>query len=145
MDWEGIRLKGALIRRGNDRMLELLPGSLQAFSAPQAVTLPAILGPVKLIGEIVDSKCYLGVMNPGNGNVHRDCAARCISGGIPPAFIVTDASGETRTMLLVGANGRRMNQEVLDFVAEPLEITGRLLRMGSTLVLEAEPKDFRRE
>jgi hypothetical protein len=27
-----------------------------------------------LTGEIVDSKCYLGVMNPGQGKVHRDCA-----------------------------------------------------------------------
>ena len=39
-----------------------------------------------LIGEIVDSKRYLGVMNPGNGKVHRDCAVRCLSGGIPPIF-----------------------------------------------------------
>ena len=43
---------------------------------------------VMLRGEIVDSKCYLGVMNPGEGTVHRDCAARCLSGGLPPMLVV---------------------------------------------------------
>ena len=80
-----------------DRMLEVVPASI-ARQAPQSIAggLQRIidLGPVTLRGEIVDSKCYLGVMNPGNGKVHRDCAVRCISGGAPPAFIARDASGE---------------------------------------------------
>ena len=37
-----------------------------------------VLGPVELTGEIADSKCWLGVMNPGEGTVHRDCARRCL-------------------------------------------------------------------
>jgi hypothetical protein len=39
-------------------------------------------------GEIVDPKCYFGVMKPGEGKVHRDCAIRCILGGIPPVLHV---------------------------------------------------------
>jgi hypothetical protein len=46
------------------------------------------LGTQTLIGEIVDSKCYLGVMNPGALIPHRACAIRCISGGIPPVLLV---------------------------------------------------------
>ena len=86
-----------------------------------------------------------GVMNPGNGKVHRDCAVRCISGGAPPAFIVKDASGDAQVLLLTGSDGRAVNREVLDYVAEPLTITGRLARRGDALLLRAEPGSFRRE
>lgn len=140
---KGVRLKASLIERRQDRMLEVVPGSMQetgtalAGSAQQAE-----LGQVRLRGEIVDSKCYLGVMNPGNGKVHRDCAVRCISGGAPPAFIARDASGETRVLLLTGSDGRALHREVLPFVAEPLLIAGELVRSGGHLILKAEPSGF---
>jgi len=141
-----VELKGSLIERGRDHMLEVIPESLHGtppLSLPAAGQ-PADLGTVRLRGEIVDSKCYLGVMNPGNGKVHRDCAARCISGGAPPAFIAADAAGETKVLLLAGADGRELNKEVLSFVGEPLEIQGQLVRAGANLVLKAEPSAFLR-
>lgn len=146
MEGSVVRLKGSLIRRELDTALEVLPGSLQVRPAavPSSIRRLSELGRVTLTGEIVDSKCYLGVMNPGQGKVHRDCAARCISGGIPPAFLVRDASGESRVLLLTGSNGRPLHREALEFVAEPVEISGQLVRSGSTLILQAEPKDFRR-
>jgi hypothetical protein len=73
------------------------------------------------------------VMNPGSGKVHRDCAARCISGGAPPAFLVRDASGRTSTLML--ANFRR---ELLEHVAEPVELRGRLARSAGRLILHLE-------
>ena len=146
--WEGksVHLKGALIERGSDRMLEVPPESLQETAPDRAPrqSRPIDLGPVTLRGEIVDSKCYLGVMNPGNGKVHRDCAVRCISGGAPPAFIARDAAGSERTLLLVGPEGQALNRQVLPFVAEPLEVSGVLVRSGSTLILKADPARFER-
>ncbi len=50
--------------------------------------------PKTLKGEIVDTKCYLGVMKPGMGKVHRGCAVRCLSGGIPPGLRVIEDHGE---------------------------------------------------
>jgi nitrite reductase/ring-hydroxylating ferredoxin subunit/DMSO/TMAO reductase YedYZ heme-binding membrane subunit len=143
---KSVQLKGTLIKRGQDQMLEVLPESLREIGPLpiQALGTPIDLGPVRLRGEIVDGKCYLGVMNPGNGKVHRDCAARCISGGAPPAFIVNDAAGETRVLLLAGSDGRALNSEILSFVAEPLEIKGELVRSGPNLVLKAEPAAFLR-
>jgi len=146
---KSVRLKGTLIERANrqqgpDRMLEVLPESIQmtgTAALPNGAA-SADLGPVRLRGEIVDSKCYLGVMNPGNGKVHRDCAVRCISGGAPPAFVAHDAVGGTRVLLLTGSDGRPLNREVLPLVAEPLEIAGRLVRSGAYLVLKAEPDQF---
>lgn len=142
-----VRLKGALIQREADTMLELLPGSLEANpgEAHPSPELKVDLGRFTLTGEIVDSKCFFGVMNPGNGKVHRDCAVRCISGGIPPAFLVRDASGDARVLLLTGADGRPIGREVLDYVAEAVTLPGRLLRQGSRLIFQAEPRDIRRE
>jgi len=139
-----VRLKGSLIHRGQDSMLEILPGSVHPTGGPVDPGPTTSLGPLTLAGEIVDSKCYLGVMNPGSGKIHRDCAVRCISGGIPPAFIVKDSMGRLRTLLLTGAGGRKLNLEVLDLVAEPVRISGQLFRSGERLILQAEPSDFRR-
>jgi hypothetical protein len=72
-------------------------------------------------------------MNPGNGKVHRDCAVRCISGGIPPAFLVRDANGHTETLLL--ANWK---PELLNHIAEPITIRGRLARSSGRLTLYTE-------
>ncbi len=145
LDLRNVQLRGALIERGTDRMLELEPGSIRSTS-PQAVPVPVMtdLGDVTLTGEIADSKCYLGVMNPGSGKVHRDCAVRCISGGIPPSLVVTDSSGAQRALLLTGPGGRKLTREVLEFVAEPVRISGRLGRLGDKLILSAEPHQFKR-
>ncbi|MGJ5814585.1 hypothetical protein [Paludibaculum fermentans] len=147
LDGQQVRLQGTLIRRGEDRMLEVLPETLEPLAGRALGAEPAWtdLGDVVLTGEVVDSKCFLGAMNPGQGKVHRDCAVRCISGGVPPAFLVRDAGGAARVLLLTGRDGRRLGREILDFVAEPLTIPGRLKKQGTALVLQADPSDFRRE
>lgn len=147
LDGRRIHLSGTLIRRGEDHMLEVEPESVRELAGAAPDKTPALmdLGDVVLSGEIVDSKCFLGVMNPGQGKVHRDCAVRCISGGGPPAFLVRDAGGADRVLLLSGRDGRRLGREILDFVAEPLTISGRLKKQGTTLLVQAEPSDFRRE
>lgn len=141
-----VHLEGTQIERGTNRMIEVIPASLREVPAhPVAQEKTVTLGSIVLRGEIVDGKCYQGVMNPGQGKVHRSCAARCISGGAPPAFIARDASGETRVLLLTGSDGRPLSKEVLPFVGEPMKISGELVRHGSRLVLKAEPTQFRRE
>jgi hypothetical protein len=132
-DGREVQLKGERILRGQDHMIELLPGTLRAGGQGDQAATAVDLGEVQLTGEIVDSKCYFGVMNPGNGKVHRDCAARCIGGGIPPAFLVRDANGQTATLLL--ANWK---PELLDHLAEATTIRGRLARSSGRLTLYAE-------
>ena len=96
------------------------------------------------MGEIVDSKCYLGVMNPGRLASHRACAVRCISGGIPPILLVRQSGGQLLYFLLVSSDGRPVNKQVLDMVAEPIEITGEVLRQGELSILRADPATYRR-
>jgi hypothetical protein len=145
-----VSLKGTLIYRGNQTTIEARPESLQpATESAQLNTLSADnqrenLGRQTLVGEIVDSKCYLGVMNPGQLTPHRSCAVRCISGGIPPVLLVSPKTGPPLYFLLVSGDGRAVNKEVLNMVGEPVQITGDVERQGELLVLRADPQTFRR-
>jgi hypothetical protein len=108
-----ITLRGTLIAREAWRMIEVQPGSVRAdrFAMPA----PAASAPrgrlVVLHGEIVDSKCFLGVMNPGERTVHRDCAMRCLSGGIPAMFAYRDEAG-SHLALLLGATAASLREGV---------------------------------
>lgn len=81
-----VRISGSLIERAGDRMIEVR--SLDVIADPNAQPLEPLrsLGSIALRGEIVDSKCHLGVMKPGEGPTHRDCAVRCLLGRITPMF-----------------------------------------------------------
>ena len=94
------------------------------------------LGDTVLNGEIIDPKCYFGVMKPGMGKVHRECAIRCISGGIPPVFRVRAEKTIYHYFLLLGENGERINQKVLPYVADRIELKGKLFLWGSWMVFK---------
>jgi hypothetical protein len=121
-----LQLSGSLIHRDGLEMLEVLPDSIHA-GPREPVNIPITdLGERTLRGEIVDSKCYLGVMNPGKGQVHRDCAANCIRGGVPPAFL-----SEGKVLLLEGLDVKKN----LNRVGRTIELKGRLQQVGELLVL----------
>lgn len=98
------------------------------------------LGKIEISGEVIDPKCYFGVMKPGFGKIHRSCGVRCISGGIPPVYMTTNAEGKQTYMLLVNENGEPVNQEVLDYVGKISHINGQLKKLGEWLVIFFNPK-----
>ncbi|MHC5211846.1 MAG: Rieske 2Fe-2S domain-containing protein [Planctomycetota bacterium] len=151
LDGRRVAAYGTLIWRDGGTMFELSarPEALDD-DAPAArggagtgAGSTASLGRVTLAGEIVDSKCWLGVMVPGQGRVHRACAIRCLSGGIPPLFHVATDDGRDVALLLVGPDGTPLGPVLLDRVAEPLTATGELVRHGDLLVLRAASEDLR--
>jgi hypothetical protein len=131
-----VTLRGTLIYRGNQTMIEIVGDSIKA-----ARNLPklAVADSMKL-GE----QTLLGVMNPGALTPHRACAIRCISGGIPPVLLVRQANGTALYFLLVSRDGKPVNKDVLNLVAEPVSITGEVERHGEMLVLRANPPTYRR-
>ncbi len=147
LDGKSVRLRGSLLTRDGHAMLEVEPGSISPVAPGAQTELESEvvdLGEHALQGEIVDSKCFLGAMNPGVLKPHRACAILCISGGVPPVLLVRDTTGFSAYYLLVGPAGEAINREVLDFVAEPVEIRGRVQRRGGQLVLRARPEDIQR-
>jgi hypothetical protein len=131
-----VRFQGQLVYRDGQTMVELDPRTIAVMEPTEIPALEtADLGAATLTGEIVDSKCYLGVMNPGRGKVHRDCAARCLSGGIPPALLTS--TGEI--VLLVNHDGKQFAQDALrEFVDEVVVVRGNLIRRGDIKMMQAE-------
>lgn len=145
MDGKSAKLRGTLIFREKTEMIEVVADSIQVTGQPPPLEGTfEDLGTHTLAGEIVDSKCYLGVMNPGHTKPHRECAALCIRGGIPPMFVARDADGRSVNLWLASEKSEPVNQQVLDFVAEPVEITGQISRIGDQLYLKASPATYKR-
>jgi hypothetical protein len=137
---------GLLLRRDGRRMLELLPGADGVTATGVTATAVAMTpqgAPVELSGEILDSKCALGAMKPGDGKAHKACATLCVRGGIPPMFR-WDEGGIARYALIVTAEGGPANSPVLPFIGEPVTLTGRPSTLGSLDVIMLEPGSIRR-
>jgi hypothetical protein len=136
MNTKRVHLKGQLIYRAGQTMIEVEPSSIQTFANVEAGSDQFhSLGRISVKGEIVDSKCYLGVMNPGMGKVHRDCASRCISGGVPPIFV--SSTGDQ--FLLVGPDEKAFPRHALrSFIAESITLRGELLKRGDSKFLKID-------
>ncbi|MEZ4216628.1 MAG: ferric reductase-like transmembrane domain-containing protein [Myxococcota bacterium] len=152
LDGRRVRVRGTLAHLDGSTLLELSDGGIADLEAeagalarsPANAPLPVSADELVLRGEIVDSKCHFGVMNPGTGKVHRACATRCIEGGIPAVFLLRDAAGARVHLLLTGSDGRSLARELAPWIAEPIEVRGRVERADGVLVLRAEPSSFRR-
>lgn len=124
-----VEASGFLLERGGRRMIELEPGAgalVRVGEGAGGLGNWTDLGEVTLAGEIVDFKCYLGAMKPGDGSAHRACATLCVSGGIPPVLVVDRGEGRRDHVLLARADGSRANEQVLEWIARRVEVTGRL-------------------
>ena len=143
LDGRWVELTGTRIHRGNREMLEIASNGVAVIEPAPNVRLgipvppPVSLGRMQLTGEIVDSKCWLGVMKPATGSVHRGCAARCISGGIPPLLMLTDSTGATVHILLTGSEGEPAHQRFLPLVGQEVTLTGEVFEEGDLLIMHA--------
>lgn len=139
-DGKRVRAKGYFITRDGRGLFELAEGedAITVLSEESAGPGVEALGEHTLVGEITDSKCFLGVMKPGFGKTHRACAVRCIAGGIPPLFVTRDSQGVPTTYLLTGSEYEAVNEPVLPYVAEPVELRGALERRGDLLVFASD-------
>jgi hypothetical protein len=139
-----VTLRGTLIHRDDQAMIEVSALVRRNTNGVPFVGAEVSHGDRTFIGEIVDSKCFLGVMNPGQLKPHRACAVRCISGGVPPVLLVRQNDGTARYLLLVSRDGKPINREILSIVAEPVRITGELVRAGEILTLRVDAAKFQR-
>jgi hypothetical protein len=157
-----VRVRGSLIERDGDRMIEVRSLEVIADRAAQPLAPLRSLGPVALNGEIVDGKCHLGVMKPGEGPTHRDCAVRCLLGRITPLFAPSgdrkapgltpqapglraqapgfraQASGYgSQRLALINPAGRAFDASLDALVGRPVVIRGELWSRGPLRFLSA--------
>lgn len=147
-DKKEVVFKGTLICNDGKTLLQIDRHDHPMVSVTDAVTqLPVVkkeLGMVQLRGEILDPKCYFGVMKPGHGKPHRDCAIRCIDGGISPVFYVHNEKGETGYYLLLDENGNKMNNELKNYIADPVSLSARAVQYDDWIVLYVKKGSIKR-
>lgn len=138
-----VTVKGGMVYYDGRAMMQLNPDTeslmgYELLAAPAAKRTTEMLGDVNLSGEIVDSKCYFGAMNPGYGKIHLSCAVRCISGGIPPVLVVKDEKGFADYFLLIGKDGNPVNADLLSKTDLPVQVQGTLEKVDDWFVLQVD-------
>lgn len=133
-----IRLRGTLLYGDEKIIIELTEGEASVVGEASNHMHPVQMTrakPTVLKGEIIDPKCWFGAMKPGEGKVHKSCAIRCISGGIPPVLKV-EQNKMYIYYLLEGIDNEPLNETILEFVAEPVEISGNTYYQNGWNVLQ---------
>lgn len=103
------RFQGSLIQKDANVMIE--PNDAASFTVlgPRTVSedgpTEAGSSDITLTGELVDTKCHFGVMRPATEKVHRACAVRCLSGGVPPGLLLRDQEGSAVVLPITGPGG----------------------------------------
>ena len=141
-DGQRVQLSGSFIERDGDAMIEVVSdGLVMTGTAATEIEPLRSLGVIAVEGEIVDSKCHLGVMKPGEGPTHRDCAVRCLLGRIPPMFVPHDSGNVGRVSLVTEAAQPFVDADV--FAGKRVSVRGEILRRGAQTFLAVSQRDIR--
>lgn len=136
-----VKLRGTIIEFDNKQWLELTDEeksllSFEKLSEPSPERRLTELGESEVHGEIVDPKCFFGVMKPGFGKVHLSCAIRCISGGVPP-ILVSPQQDDTRNYYFVtNSAGKPLNDHLISYVGLPITVKGLIKTVDDWEVIE---------
>lgn len=136
-----VRATGIVIKRGDLDMLELGGMDEALVRLEEAALEPprdTSLGRWRLAGEICDGKCTAGAMRPGRGLAHKACANLCITGGVPPVFVLTAPVEGSDFLLLSGEDGGPPDTRMLDLVGRLVRLDGELVRRGDLLIFQAD-------
>ncbi len=85
---------------------------------------------IELSGEVIDPKCYFGVMKPGYGKPHRSCASRCLAGGIPAMYVTRNPSQASSSYYIL-LDEENMFCYFKEYIAENTRITGDEFQIGN--------------
>ncbi|MCC7134303.1 MAG: ferric reductase-like transmembrane domain-containing protein [Gemmatimonadales bacterium] len=132
-----VRISGTVARHDRLSLLEVTSVAADSGTSPTPVEPLIDLGSRRLEGEVVDGKCYAGVMNPGLGTTHRGCAARCLAGGLPALFVTRDSEGGAVPLILTDAAMAPL-PAVGNLAGRRLVLRGRVWRQGDLWFLQAD-------
>jgi hypothetical protein len=128
LDGAMVEARGYPIRRGDLAVLQIDNPPVRQDASRMAPLPQGPAEPATLTGEIVDSKCYAGAMNPGEGKAHEACSSFCLYGGIPALFVTRGADGGARWYLMAAPGGGPVGDAARALVGRPLRLTGTIRR-----------------
>ncbi|CAI8354922.1 MAG: Uncharacterised protein [Polaribacter sejongensis] len=81
-------------------------------------------------------------MKPGKGKIHRSCAVRCISGGIPPVLATTDKNNISHYFLITDMKGNPIHNDILPYIGKPSKIKGIVEKMEDWYLIKINISDI---
>lgn len=84
---------------------------------------------VTVKGEVLDMACYLD--HGAHGEKHAQCAATCISSGLPVGIKGEDG----KTYLLIGEH-KPLNSELAQYAAKTITVKGKLVSRDGINMIE---------
>jgi hypothetical protein len=120
-------VQGYEVRRGDLTVLQVDAMPKPLSGAPPPFAERRETGARTLMGEIADSKCWAGAMNPGEGKAHKGCGSLCLLGAIPALFITAGPGSAPHWYVLADADGAPLGEEMRAHVGERLSLTGRIV------------------
>lgn len=135
-----ISVVGNLIFYDGKTLMEVKEWGESAENSNSLEAPKVIQSNVSVTGEILDAKCFFGVMKPAYGKPHRSCAARCLSGGISPVLSIHDPSGQQHYYLITGPDHLPINAYLLPSVAQIVTLQGTILQYQDWEVLQLDQK-----
>lgn len=91
--------------------------------------------PVVIVGEVVDTTCYL--LHDGKGSDHYDCAVTCVKAGTPAAIL----DDKTKKLIFPLApeneahHGKRPDEALMPYVGKRVRVTGRTVERGGVTAI----------
>ncbi|MBL0921605.1 MAG: hypothetical protein IBJ10_05685 [Phycisphaerales bacterium] len=147
LDGRSATVRGWSLERDGRRLIEVSPErdgvEPSAGGSRSESPTPRALGAFVGVGEIVDAKCFLGAMKPGDGLGHRSCAALCVEGGIPPMLLLWRA-GEPSFLLVLGPDGQPIGARAARWVGERVEVRGEAFARGGLIEVRVPDGGVRR-
>jgi hypothetical protein len=88
---------------------------------------------MSVTGELVDMGCYLG--HGAKGASHRECAAKCIAGGMPMGVLTKEG---TLYLLVMSHDNAEPYTKAKDMAAEEVKVTGPVSKRSGMTAIEVD-------
>lgn len=140
-DGDRVRVTGFAIQRGDVTVLQV-DDKLTPLGHPDTGSVAVPLhsaGIITIAGEIVDSKCWTGAMNPGEGKAHKGCGSLCLLGDIPALFVAFDGGAGRRWYVIADRAGGSLGEGLRYRIGERLTLTGEVLDAPDLHELRVDP------
>ncbi len=142
-----LRIEGELVYYNGKTLLQLTSDEkvslVERANGRELPKANLVVSDMELSGEIIDPKCYFGVMKPGKGKIHRSCAVLCIAGGIPPVLATTDENNISEYYMITDSQGKAINQDILPYVGKPSLVKGTVVKLEDWYQLRINTEDIK--
>lgn len=83
-----------------------------------------------IIGEVVDSRCYIGDDQDQKGSKHQKCAIKCAKAGA--ALAILQEKTNNLYLIMPKEDGENPNTQFIPLIAKNVLVNGKVFEVGGT-------------